>query len=385
MSGFNLAVLAAGAVVGAAAVGLAMRRRARGQRARLVAQVERGEDALRRQREAEADAQGVRELVLASMEEGVLLLDRDGVRVFSNGAFERHLGTAPDHLGSLLPLGVRDAATQAAAGELARADVELGRPSRWIRATALPAGGDGGVLLVVRDVTEARHLDAVRRDFVANASHELKTPIASIRAAAETLRDGALDDPPAAARFTEQLEREAMRLSRIVSDLLDLSRLETGSEPADPVQFGKVAAAEACRLQDEARAAGVTLVVDADADTTVRGSARDLSLLVRNLVDNAIRYTPAGGRVELRLREEPTRVLLSVRDTGVGIPQREVPRIFERFYRVDRARSRETGGTGLGLAIVKHVAENHGATVEVQSELGAGTTFEIAFPTTSSA
>jgi two-component system phosphate regulon sensor histidine kinase PhoR len=377
----ELLSFAVGAAVGAGAIALALMRRTRRERELLEAEVERGEDALRIQREAAADEQGARELVLASMEEGVLLLDGSGARVFSNGAFDRHLGTTPDHLSALLPLAIRDAAARAASGDLTRADVETGTPSKWLRVAALPAGDEGGVLLVIRDVTEARRLEEVRRDFVANASHELKTPVASIRAAAETLRHGALEDPPAAARFTEQLEREAMRLSRIVSDLLDLSRLDTGSEPVEPVRLGALVQDEARRLQDEAKAAGVALDVRADPRAVIAGSARDLALLVRNLVDNAIGYTPAGGRVDVEVRAAPGRVLLVVRDTGIGIPQRDLPRIFERFYRVDRARSRETGGTGLGLAIVKHVAENHGASLDVRSELGAGTTFEVAFPT----
>jgi signal transduction histidine kinase len=221
----------------------------------------------------------------------------------------------------------------------------------------------------------------VRRDFVANASHELKSPAAAIRATAETLRDGALRDPPAAARFADQLVAESVRLSRIVSDLLDLSRLESGSDLSERVRLDGVAADEVRRLQERAADAGVTLGLAADAVPSIAGSARDLALLVRNLVDNAVGYTPAGGSVDVEVRAVPDGgVRLIVRDTGVGIPQRDLSRIFERFYRVDRARSRETGGTGLGLAIVKHVAENHGADVAVTSELGAGTTFTVTFP-----
>ena len=173
-------------------------------------------------------------------------------------------------------------------------------PSRWLRATARPVGDDGSVLLVVSDVTESRRVDAIRRDFVANASHELKTPVASIRAAAETLRDGAIDDPVAADRFTEQLEREALRLARIVSDLLDLSRLETGSELVEIVRLDRVASEEVQRLEDDAGAAGVVAHLrDRGQPRGPRGSARDLALVVRNLVDNAVRYTPAGGSVDV--------------------------------------------------------------------------------------
>lgn len=374
--------MAAGALAGIFGAALVFRRREHTLRSELRAEIDLGREELRQQRRHEVEDREVRELVLASMEEGVLLFTRDGRREFSNGALERHLGSAPERVEALLPLGVREAVTRAADGELTRIDVELGNPSRWLRATALPAGDDGAVLLVIGDVTESRRLEAVRRDFVANASHELKTPVASIRAAAEILREGALDDPPAAARFTEQLERESMRLSRIVSDLLDLSRLETGHEPPERVSLGRLVGEETERLRDEAHAAGVHLEVETDDDARIEGSARDLALLVRNLVDNAIGYTPAGGRVDVTVRADPEQVVLEVRDTGIGIPQRDLPRVFERFYRVDRARSRETGGTGLGLAIVKHVAENQGAPVEVTSELGVGTTFTVTFPAT---
>ncbi|HEX9694612.1 MAG TPA: ATP-binding protein, partial [Actinomycetota bacterium] len=215
---------------------------------------------------------------------------------------------------------------------------------------------------------------------VANASHELKTPAASIRATAETIRTAAADDPSVIPRFAEQLDREAVRLARIVSDLLDLSRLETGSDLDERVSLDGVLREEGERVEEEAAEAGVELSIRAGPTPRVRGSARDLSLLIRNLVDNAIRYTKPGGRVHVVLDAGDGEVVLTVTDTGVGIPTRDIPRIFERFYRVDRARSRETGGTGLGLSIVKHVVENHGGSVGVTSELGRGTTFQVRLP-----
>jgi len=336
---------------------------------------------LDRQIRAGADQVEVRGLILRSMEEGVLLFDGTGQLAFANSAIAEHLNGAPDDLEALFPIELQRAVRRAGAStDPIRVEVETGAPSRWLRGTAQAVGGDGSVLLVVRDVTDARRLEAIRRDFVANASHELKTPVASIRAAAETLRHGAIEDPPAALRFTEQLEREAMRLSRIVSDLLDLSRLETGSELAERVDLDGVAADEVERLEDAAKEAGVEITRKTDPSATVMGSGRDLALLARNLIDNAIRYTPEGGHVEVRVRVDGDEAILSVSDTGLGIPQRDLPRIFERFYRVDRARSRETGGTGLGLAIVKHVAENHGGVVTVTSELATGSTFEVRLP-----
>jgi signal transduction histidine kinase len=315
------------------------------------------------------------------MEEGVLLLDPDGRRVFANDALVRHLGAAPPTVAAVSPADLQKAARRASyTGSVIRIETEIGTPSRWIRGTAIPVGADGSVLVVVRDVTEARRLDSVRRDFVANASHELKTPVASILAAAETLRDGAVDDPPVAARFTEQLEREALRLSRIVTDLLDLSRLESGSERSEAVRLDDIVADEVDRLRPEAAAAGVELSVRADGVPPLTGSARDLALLARNLVANAIRYTPSGGRIAVDVTLESAQLVLRVADTGIGIPGRDVDRIFERFYRIDRARSRETGGTGLGLSIVRHVAENHGGDVTVESQLGEGSTFTVRLP-----
>jgi signal transduction histidine kinase len=364
------------AAIGACGVAIAARKRLRlaeSERERSYAELERREAATREDR-------AVQGLILGSMQEGVLLFDAEHRTAFANAALTHHLGAEPDRVDNLFPVDLRDAVRRvAASAEVATVDIERTSPDRWLRITATPAG-DGAVLLVVTDVTDARRTDAVRRDFVANASHELKTPAASIQAVAETLRSAADADPEAVHRFAAQLEREALRLSRIVADLLDLSRLETGSELDERVRLDSLVREEAERSDDHAREAGVRLVVEAQA-ATVTGSARDLSLLVRNLIDNAIRYTKPGGSVEIAVRGEPTGgISLVVRDTGVGIPNRDLVRIFERFFRVDRARSRETGGTGLGLAIVRHVAENHGGSVEVRSELGAGSSFTVHLP-----
>ncbi|MEP6758526.1 MAG: histidine kinase dimerization/phospho-acceptor domain-containing protein, partial [Actinomycetota bacterium] len=232
------------AIVVATVLGVAIAAMIRAERASARHRGEASEAAAALAEESRASAgdREVRGLILASMEEGVLLVDRSGDRVFANQAFVRHLGDAPAKTDLLLPSTLRDAVRRAGyTGATVRIEAETGAPTRWLRAAALPVGTEGSVLLVVRDVTEARHLDAVRRDFVANASHELKTPVASIRATAETLRTGALEDPPAARRFTEQLERDADRLSRIVSDLLDLSRLESGSERRDRIALDRIA------------------------------------------------------------------------------------------------------------------------------------------------
>ncbi len=320
-----------------------------------------------------------RDLVLDSMEEGVLLAAPDGLVTFANPAVEQLLGSRPREVAYINPPSLRHALAQAAAGEHVTVEAEVGAPARWLRAAASPVGDDGSALLVVRDVTRAKRLDEIRRDLVANASHELKTPAATIQAAAETARYVAADDPAALPRFLEQLEREAVRLSRIVADLLDLSRLESGSEADDTVPLDEVVEEEVARSAETAEAAGVGLSTDI-AQATVRGSTRDLALMVRNLVENAVHYTRPGGKVEVALKSIGSEVVLCVRDTGIGIASRDMPRVFERFYRADRARSRETGGTGLGLSIVKHVAENHGGTVSVASELGQGSEFEVRLP-----
>jgi two-component system, OmpR family, phosphate regulon sensor histidine kinase PhoR len=323
----------------------------------------------------------VRDLIFSSMQEGVLLVGGDGRAVFANAALVRHLGSRPGSIWNLFPLGLREIVDRVAlTGEAMSVEVEVGAPARWLRGTAVPAAEGSSVLLVVRDVTEARQLDAVRRDFVANASHELKTPAASIQATAETILRAATDDAAVLPRFAEQLEREAIRLSRIVADLLDLTRLESGSHRGESLRLDAIVREETGRFEQAADDAEVDLEVDAPRVAEIEGSSRDLALLVRNLVDNAIRYTKAGGRVRVSVTDGVDGVLLCVADDGLGIPTRELPRIFERFYRVDRARSRETGGTGLGLAIVKHVAENHGGSVVVDSQLGRGTTIEIRIP-----
>jgi signal transduction histidine kinase len=372
----------AGVVVGAAVI-VAIRERRSAHRSWQASELFRGsaEDLQQRLSSLDEDRTSMGN-VLSSMEEGVVLVAPTSRVRLSNAAAERLLGRRPLTVSGQLPMAFQEAARKAAAGGTAvGVEVETGSPSRWTRATATPVGEDGSVLLVMRDVTEAKRLEAVRRDFVANASHELKTPAASIQAAGETIRAAVQDDPSVIPRFAEQLEQEAIRLSRIVSDLLDLSRLETGDEFDEEVGLDQVVKEELDRFEEAARDGGLTLSIDLASVPSVRGSARDLSLLVRNLVDNAIRYTRPGGRVDISLSGEGEEVVLSVADTGVGIPTRELPRIFERFYRVDRARSRETGGTGLGLSIAKHVIENHGGSVNVTSELGRGTCFEVRLPT----
>jgi two-component system, OmpR family, sensor histidine kinase SenX3 len=368
--------------VGGTAIGVALGRRSLSVRMRgLETSIKRSSDALERRERSSEDQRAVQDLILSSMQEGVLLFDGGWRTAFANDALERHLGPRPSAVAQLYPASLREMITRVAERhEPATIEIERDDPLRWLRATAVPAGQDGSILLVVTDITETRRVEAVRRDFVANASHELKTPAASIRAAAETLSSIADRDPQAVPRFASQLEREAMRLSRIVADLLDLSRLESGSDLGERVRLDALAREEAERFEETAREGGRVIRLDPTESATVSGSGRDLSLMIRNLIDNALRYTQPGGHVEISVTARNDMVELAVSDDGIGIPIRDLPRVFERFYRVDRARSRETGGTGLGLSIVRHVAENHGGTVEVDSELGAGSTFTVTLP-----
>jgi signal transduction histidine kinase len=321
-----------------------------------------------------------RETILSSMEDGVLLFDQDGSVVYQNDRAGQLLVGELDSARGLLHRALRELVATATVGDTPQpVEVTIGPAPRTLLATASRIS-EGQTLLMLRDVTQPRMIDAVRRDFVANASHELKTPVASIQALAETLADAAANDPGEVPRFAAQLEREAVRLSRIVSDLLDLSRLEVETATRSEVRLDRLVAEEVRRLKPKAEEAGLRIESHLTEPVLVKGSARDLSLLARNLLDNAVQYTRADGAIEVSVRAEDGVAVLEVQDTGIGIPGREQARIFERFYRVDRARSRETGGTGLGLSIVKHVVENHSGTVQVHSELGLGSRFTVRLP-----
>jgi two-component system, OmpR family, phosphate regulon sensor histidine kinase PhoR len=321
-----------------------------------------------------------RDDILSALEEGVVLIGGSGDVLYRNPGAEPLLGPIT-HVRTFPQATLREALASATReGDRVTVEIVAGPRSRTVNATVLGLSDEGQRLLVLRDVTEAKVTDAVRRDFVANASHELKTPAASVQALAETIGSAAADDPTEVPRFARRLEREAERLSRIVSDLLDLSRLEGAEPPAGAVRFDRLVREEIDRLREQAAGAEVKLNVSADSPVLVAGSARDLGLMVRNLVQNAIQYTRPGGSVEVDLRMVDGSATLTVADTGLGIPARDQKRVFERFYRVDRARSRETGGTGLGLSIVKHVAENHGGRVALESALGEGSRFTVLLP-----
>jgi two-component system phosphate regulon sensor histidine kinase PhoR len=251
-----------------------------------------------------------------------------------------------------------------------------------MNARPLPSGG---AVLVIHDLTELRRLEAVRRDFVANVSHELKTPLTSISGYAETLLADT-PDPETTRRFLSTILDNARRMQRLVDDLLDLARIEAGRwqpEP-EPVDVQETAREMWSELAERAAARGVQFEVDiAPGAGTVVVDADALRQVLTNLLDNSLRYTARGGRIVCRSRLEDSGVAISVADNGSGIAHEHIPRIFERFYRADHSRSREEGGTGLGLAIVKHLVEAHGGRVYAESERGVGTTVTCWFPDSS--
>ncbi len=250
----------------------------------------------------------------------------------------------------------------------------------WVQATAAPIGS-GSVILTLEDRTEARRLDETRRDFVANISHELKTPIGAIGLLAETLQ-GATDDAEAVMKFAASLQREANRLGHIVQEIIELSRLQAATEVNNTLEFNlaELISDSLDRVRIAADAKAMKIVSDSSQEVIATGSYEQVATAVTNLLENAINYSDAGGQIGIALRKSDDTAEIVVTDSGVGIALEDQARIFERFYRVDPSRSRETGGTGLGLAIVKHIALNHGGDISVFSKPGLGSTFTLSLP-----
>jgi two-component system phosphate regulon sensor histidine kinase PhoR len=338
------------------------------------------------------DDQALLTAVLGGMVEGVVAVDVNQRVLFANDAARTLLVLPPGDLaGRPIWAIVRHPAVQQTVQEAlaserpCRAEFETASPAR--RTVALLAGrlhGEPppGAVLVFHDVSELRRLETVRRDFVANVSHELKTPLSSIKAYAETLLAGALDEPQTSRAFVRQIEEQAERLHSLILDLLSLARIESGQEvfEIEPVAVAEVVSA--CVEQYAGAAAGkqLSVVVEPCSPMQVRADPEGLREILNNLLDNAIKYTRDGGRIMLRWRPDDSAGLIEIQDTGIGIPPHERTRIFERFYRVDKARSRELGGTGLGLSIVKHLVQAFGGSVSVSSEVGRGSTFTVRLP-----
>jgi two-component system phosphate regulon sensor histidine kinase PhoR len=336
------------------------------------------------------------EAVLSSMVESVIAVDRTTRIITFNQAAAHLLGVDADHIaGRQLEAVVQNEAIRGVVRQALESDAPIegelaieeegGRILQAHGTTLLDAAGHAiGAVVVLNDVTRLRRLEQVRRDFVANVSHELKTPITSIKGFVETLLDGALDQPDDARRFLSIVQRQADRLSAIIEDLLTLSRIEQEEEHAEsildrgPIRGVIDAAVQLCG--SAAAAKNIHLDIACEPGLEAHINAALLEQGVVNLVDNAIKYSEPDRTVRVEARGGEREILIRVIDQGSGIPAAQLPRLFERFYRVDKARSRSMGGTGLGLAIVKHIAQTHGGRVTVESEVGQGSIFTIHLP-----
>jgi two-component system phosphate regulon sensor histidine kinase PhoR len=333
-----------------------------------------------------------RQSILAGMTEGVLAVDADMRVIFGNDAFARAV-RARWPLPEQVP--VRELARDpelidlldavVARGERLKRRLHLvsaGGRSYEVQAAPLAVGARRGALALFHDITDLERLERIRKDFVANVSHELRTPLTAIRGYAETLLDGALEDPQNNRKFVEVILAHAIRLNNISADLLVLSELESNRPAPEPEPVPVRAAVEAAlrTVESEARLRDVRVLGGAVDDTFILGHRTGLEQALVNLLDNAVKFNRPGGEVTLEARRNDGQVVIRVSDTGIGIPSEDLPRIFERFYRVDKGRSREVGGTGLGLSIVKHAVERMHGEVRVDSQVGKGSTFTVLLP-----
>lgn len=331
--------------------------------------------------------------VINNMDVGVVVLDADYRVIFFNLAACDLLGVVPEDLKnrSLIEIvrnpEVEQAISRCLSGlDDVEAEFETTRGPRrtlQVRAGCMPRKSKAQSMLVFVDVSKLRQLENMRRDFVANVSHELKTPLASIKAYAETLRRGAINDQENRIEFVRTIEEQANRLHQLIIDLIQLARIEQGRETLviSDVELTRIARERVYAFKDAAEKNGIELSSELpDAEVWTRVDEEGIETILDNLLSNAIRYTPEGGQVKLVCRSEDNRVILSVIDTGIGIAPEQQERVFERFYRVDKARSREKGGTGLGLSIVKHLVQSMGGDLSLKSSVGSGSTFSVSFP-----
>jgi len=350
-------------------------------------------------------AQSLEEIVAAASQErnrliaalnssidAVAAVDADGRITFANAAAERLFVRSRDELVGnpfvwVMPNEPVIEALRASREEGRRELVTVERPNRQylqVITTPIVGGGEWAALVVFHDITEVKRVEQVRRDFVANVSHELRTPLASIKSVLETLQEGALEDKTVARDFLSRAEEEVDHLVQMVEEFLELSRIESGELPLarQPVEMTEVLAGAVERLRPQAERKGLSLALEVAPNLpSVRGDVDKLMRVVANLIHNAIKFTPVGGAIHLSANPGEGGVTVRVRDTGIGIAREELPRIFERFYKGDRARG--SAGTGLGLAIVKHTVEAHGGSVSVESEPGRGSTFMFSIPAAS--
>jgi len=330
--------------------------------------------------------------ILEGLGDGLLVLSPEGQILLVNAAAREMLGLGEEARGRTLSEVVESTALHDAIGELKVSsrstdvrEIEIAGPllRRFLlRGSPMP-GDERGSVFTIRDVTDLRQLETVRRDFVANVSHELRTPVTAIRGATETLLAGAIDDAAATARFVEIIDRNSRRLVRLVEDLLDLSRIESRELklPLEPLDAREVAVHAVSLIERAAEERGVDLEVKVPRELPrTRANRRALEQVLSNLLDNAVKYAGPGAVVTVNAEVKGDRVRIRVDDTGPGIEKHHLPRLFERFYRVDAGRSREMGGTGLGLAIVKHLVEAMGGRISVKSAPGRGASFRFTLP-----
>ena len=322
------------------------------------------------------------ERVVDRLSLGVLVANADGRITYRNPAATALAGT---HMGLLVDDTVERLLQRSLAGEDSRRTLELyGPPRVAVVITAAPLPG-GGAVASIEDVSARRRVDAVRTDFVVNISHELKTPVGALAVLAETLVDE--EDLEIVHRVADRMVDESHRVARTIDDLLELSRIELGEEPVrDIVDVAAVVAGACDRARSLAEMRGIRIAtLEVPPTLRVKGDIRQLVSALGNLVENGVKYSEPGGSVQIRVLADGNWIELMVADNGIGIPAGDHDRIFERFYRVDKARSRDTGGTGLGLSIVRHVATNHGGEVLVSSQEGEGSTFVLRIPAAAAA
>jgi two-component system phosphate regulon sensor histidine kinase PhoR len=363
------------------------------------------------------DAERARlEATLTQMTDGVLIADSQGRIQMTNPAAEKLFGEGETLVGKSVSIALRHHQLIETwrkcqqSGEVQSESVELPATRKFLQLIAIPDQHAGGAILLVQDLTRIRRLETVRRDFISNVSHELRTPLASLKALTETLQEGALEDPTAAHRFLGRIQTEVDALTQMATELLELSRIESGQVPLELklISPAKLLNSATDRMKMQAERAGLILQIDCPADLPlIRADLPRLEQVLVNLIHNAVKFTPPGGEVTLTASLEPLSrwergrgaalpapvpqvqvslskgegncVLFSVRDTGPGIPADDLPRIFERFYRVDR--SRTGGGTGLGLSIARHLVEAHSGKIWAESREGDGSTFYFTIPT----
>ncbi len=323
---------------------------------------------------------------------GIVILNAKGLVVQINRAAEQLFGLEPESLighsfiQATLSNNLQEFALAAIGQQQPRSeDFKLpGASGRILRTTIFPfaqgLSDEPESMLVMVDITELKKLETMRRDFVANVSHELRTPLTSIRAMAETLQDGALHDEKVAMGFLATIVKEADRLARISEDLLILADAESKAPERVRFDLTDMVREVTARFRSESAESGVSLATELPGPTFISASRDQMEQVVINLVSNAIKYTSRGGNVSIEVANGGPMVSMAVSDTGIGIMQEDLPRIFERFYRVDKARSRQSGGTGLGLSIVKNIVEAHGGEVRVASEFNRGSCFTVSLP-----